>query len=241
MPTEAGLALPQMIEAAQSGKLKAFYVVGANPVGRLGIDPFVFSQSFVVVQDMFLTETALIADVVLPPANAYEKSGTFTNTCGDVQIVKKAGEVAGVKSDFEIIVRIADAMNFPVRKLVPFHEGTPADMGQSRGAQSGEVDRQGVWLEAQDLEPKMSPFDPVAVLDEIQRVVPGYDVSRINLLAGNAEHTRLSGGIGADHSPDLIVPAQDNLFTSGTLGRYSRALNSVMENKLRQVEEVAAD
>ncbi len=48
-----------------------------------GIDPFAFSKSFVVVQDMFLTETAVIADVVLPAANAYEKSGTMTNTCGD--------------------------------------------------------------------------------------------------------------------------------------------------------------
>ena len=61
--------------------------------GDFAIDPFVFSKSFVVVQDMFLTETAFIADVVLPAANAYEKSGTFTNTCGDVQLVKKAGEV----------------------------------------------------------------------------------------------------------------------------------------------------
>ena len=47
------------------------------------------------MQDMFLTETATIADVVLPAANAYEKSGTFTNTCGDLQLVKKAGEVSG--------------------------------------------------------------------------------------------------------------------------------------------------
>ena len=82
-----------MIDAAKAGKLKALYVVGANPVGRLGIDPFAFAKSFVVVQDMFLTETAFIADVVLPAANAYEKGGTFTNTCGDLQLVKKAGEV----------------------------------------------------------------------------------------------------------------------------------------------------
>jgi len=109
-----------MVESAKAGKLKALYVVGTNPVARVGIDPFAFSQSFVVVQDMFLTETATIADVVLPAANAYEKSGTFTNTCGDLQIVKKAGEVTGTKSDFEMIVRIADAMGFDVRKLVPF-------------------------------------------------------------------------------------------------------------------------
>ena len=60
----------------------------------------------------------------LPAANAYEKSGTFTNTCGDLQLVKKAGEVSGTKSDFEIIVGIADAMGADMRKLVPFGRGT---------------------------------------------------------------------------------------------------------------------
>ncbi len=238
IPNTPGLTLPQMVEAAKSGGLKALYVVGANPIARASIDPFTFSQGFVVVQDMFLTETAAIADVVLPAANAYEKSGTFTNTCGDLQLVKKAGEVAGTKSDFEMMVRIADAMGFEVRKLVPFGGSTRADMGQSRGAQSGEVDRHGVWLEAQGLEPKMSPFDSMAILDEIQRLVPGYNVSRINLLAGIDQHTTLSGsGPGAVHPPELIAPANDDLFSSGTLGRYSRALNSVMENHRTQPAE----
>jgi NADH-quinone oxidoreductase subunit G len=240
LPPNAGLTLPEMVESAKNGKLKALYVVGANPVERYRIDPYVFSRAFVVVQDMFLTETATLADVVLPAANAYEKSGTFTNTCGDLQIVKKAGEVAAAKSDFELIVRLADAVGFDVRKLVPFGRGEQADMGQSRGAQSGEVDRHAVWLEANGLEPKMSPFDPMAILDEIQRLVPGYDVSRNDLLAGNDQHTRLAGdGAGALHDPALIVPANDDLFTSGTLGRYSRTLNSVMENK--PAEEIAAD
>jgi NADH-quinone oxidoreductase subunit G len=243
-PQGPGLTLLEMVESAKAGKLKAFYVMGSNPVARFGIDPFVLSQSFVVVQDMFLTETAVIADVVLPAANAYEKSGTVTNTCGDLQLLKKAGEVSGTKSDFEMIVRIADAMGFDVARLVPFGRGAQADMGQSRGAQSGEADRHGVWLEANGLEPRMSPFDPMAILDEIQRLVPGYDVSRMNLLAGNDQHTALSAsGPGAVQSPDLILPANDDLFSSGTLGRYSRALNAVMENHHKQPEEaeVAAD
>ena len=237
------MPLAEMVESARSGKLKAFYVVGANPVGRFEIDPFAFSQSFVVVQDMFLTETAALADVVLPAANAYEKSGTFTSTSGDLQLVKKAGEVSGSKSDFEMIVRIADAMGADVRKLVPFGRGTTADMGQSRGAQSGEADRHSVWLEAHGLEPKMSPFDPMATLDEIQRLVPGYEVSRMNLLAGNDQHTTLVGiATGAAQNPELIAPANNNLFSSGTLGRYSRTLNSVMENRNLSAEsEVAAD
>jgi NADH-quinone oxidoreductase subunit G len=231
-----------MIDAGKAGKLKALYVVGANPVGRLDIDPFAFSKSFVVVQDMFLTETAVMADVVLPAANAYEKSGTFTNTCGDLQLLKKAGEVTGTKSDFEMIVRIADAMGFEVRRLVPFGGATRADMGQSRGAQSGEADRHAVWLEAHGLEPKMSPFDPTAILDEIQRLVPGYDVSRMNLMAGNSEHTSLAkSGPGVAHRAESIAPANDDLFSSGTLGRYSKALKSVVESHEVKAAEVAAD
>jgi NADH-quinone oxidoreductase subunit G len=242
VPQAAGLDLPGMVEAGKNGTLKALYVVGSNPIGRLNIDPFAFSKTFVVVQDMFLTETAVMADVVLPAANAYEKSGTMTNTCGDVQLVKKAGEISGTKADFEMIVRIADAMSFDVRQLVPFGGGTHADMGQSRGAQSGEADRHAVWLDMQGLEPKLSPLDPMAILDEIQRLVPGYDVSRINLLAGNSEHTTLTkSGPSAAHKEESIAPANDGLFTSGTLGRYSRTLKSVMESHEVKPAEVAAD
>src|SRR6266436_6121438 len=241
LPTERGLSLPEMMDAAKAGKLKALYVVGSNPVGRLGIGPFALSKTFVVVQDMFLTETATIADVVLPAANAYEKTGTYTNTCGDLQLVKKAGEITNTKPDFEMIVRIADAMGFDVRSLVPFGGGTHADMGQTRGAQSGEADRHAVWLEAHNLEPKMTPFDPMAILDEIQRVVAGYHVSRVNLLAGNDEHLEIAeSGTSLVQPPELIVPANDGLFSSGTLGRYSKTLNSVFENKSAE-SEVAAD
>jgi NADH-quinone oxidoreductase subunit G len=242
IPQTAGLDLSGMVEAAKAGKLKALYVVGSNPVGRLDIDPFAFSKGFVVVQDMFLTETAAIADVVLPAANAYEKAGSMTNTCGDVQLVKKAGEVSGTKPDFEMIVRIADAMGADIRKLVPFGGGVRADMGQSRGAQSGEADRHAVWLENQGLEPKLSPLDPMAILDEIQRLVPGYGASRANLLAGNSEHTSLSNsGTGVAHASESIQPANDSLFTSGTLGRYSRVLRSVLESHEVKPAEVAVD
>jgi len=242
IPQQAGLDEAGMVEAAKAGKLKALYVVGSNPVSRLGIDPFGFSKAFVVVQDMFLTETAIMADVVLPASNAYEKSGSMTNTCGDIQLVKKAGEVSGTKPDFEMIVRIADAMGHDIHALVPFGGGVRADMGQSRGAQSGEADRHSVWLENQGLEPKLSPLDPIAILDEIQRLVPGYDLSRINLLAGNSEHTSLEkSGPGVAHKAESISPANDGLFTSGTLGRYSRALKSVLESHEVKPAEVAAD
>ena len=111
-----------------------------------------------------------------------------------------------------------------------------------RGGVRGEADQHSVWLEANGLEPKMSPFDPMAMLDEIQRLVPGYGVSRIELMAGNDQHTSISQmGAGIVDSPELIVPANNNLFSSGTLGRYSRTLNSVIENQNPEPEEVPAD
>ena len=90
LPKQPGIALQDMFPAAAAGKLKALYVIGSNPIARYNVDPFALKGTFTVVQDMFLTETALLADVVLPPANAYEKSGTFTNTCGDLQRVTKS-------------------------------------------------------------------------------------------------------------------------------------------------------
>jgi NADH-quinone oxidoreductase subunit G len=242
-PTHPGLTTEQMFAAAKSGALKALYVVGANPVARYNVDPFALKNTFVVVQDMFLTETAILADVVLPPANAYEKAGTFTNTAGDLQILKKAGDVSTVKNDFEIIIRIAQAMQANLKKLVPFGRALRADMGQTRGAQSGEADRHAVWLERAGIEPKLSPFDPTAMFDEIQRLVPGYDVSRLNLLSGNDEHVEIPRVAGPILShPELIMPNNDTLFTSGTLGRYSNTLNSVIEKYEPQPPgEVPAD
>ncbi len=233
-PKEPGLALPDMIKAAQQGSLKALYVVGSNPVPRYNVDPFTFRKAFTVVQDMFMTETAIAADVVLPVSSPYEKTGTYTNTCGDVQMNKKAGDMEGVRSDFEIIVRIAERMGYDIKKLVPFGRGVRADMGQSRGAQTGEADRHAIYLVEHGLEPKMSPFDPMALLDEIQRLVPGYgEISRRNILTGSDEHsTAIESGVGVvENRPELIVPSNDTLFTSGTLGRFSNTLNSVIENE----------
>ena len=66
-------------------------MVGANPLVKLAAKTDRFEGTFLVVQDLFLTETAKLADVVLPAASLYEKSGTVTNTYGDVQLVKKRG------------------------------------------------------------------------------------------------------------------------------------------------------
>lgn len=241
---QAGLDLPQMLNAAARNAVAALYVVGDDPVERLGVRPETFQQTFLVVQDMFLTETAKLADVVLPTASLYEKSGTVTNTFGDVQLVKKAADHAGVRTDLELIVRIADAMGHDVHQLVPFGKGVHADMGQSRGAQSGEADRHSIWLAAHNLEPKLSPFDPNALLDEIQRLVAGYDFDRIDLLSGNSQLAQPASGelIQISAAPDRadgVMPSRDSLFTSGTLGRYSQKLMEVQEFQEKRIMAAA--
>jgi NADH-quinone oxidoreductase subunit G len=198
------------------------------------------------VQEMFLTETASVADVILPAANLYEKSGSVTNSYGDLQQVNKAGDRAGVRTDFEMIVRIADKMGANVRALVPFGKGLRADMGQTRGAQSGEADRHAVWLTANSLEPRLSPFDPMAILDEINRLVPGYSMLRLQLLSGNDQHLSPSVTelVQISNRRDLVLPANDGLFTSGTLGRFSAMLTDLQQNESRKSfasEQTAAD
>jgi len=219
--------------------------VGANPVAAQKVDPAALKNTFLIVQDIFLTETAALADVVLPATSLYEKAGTVTNTFGDVQLVKKAADHAGVKPDFEILVRLAGAMSVDVKSLVPFGKGgVTADLGQSRGAQSGEADRHAVWLAANNLEPRLSPFDPLSTLDEIARLVPGYELDRVNLFSGNDVHvdpgfvpvSAIAPAAGA-----AIVPAHDTLFTSSTLGRFSPALNELAQHQAHELAESAAD
>ena len=141
-----------------------------------------------------------------------------------------------------MIVRIADRMGAHIPSLIPFGKGLRADLGQTRGAQSGEADRHAVWLTANNLEPRVSPFDPYAILDEIQRLVPGYDLLRLQLVSGNDQHLSPPAELvqiqTATPRRDLVLPANDTLFTSGTLGRYSPMLTDLQAFESRRTEQL---
>jgi NADH-quinone oxidoreductase subunit G len=235
LPATPGMTRKEMMEAAANSELGALLIVGADPAAKLSVDAAAMKKTFVIVADLFLTKTAALADIVFPAASLYEKSGTVTNTFGDVQLVSKAADRAGVKPEFEILVRLAGAMGVDVKTLVPFgSSGTTADLGQSRGVQAGEADRHAVWLAANNLEPKMSPFDPLAVLDEIARLVPGYALDRVNLLSGNDVPSEPGFvPISALTGKSEITPAHDGLFTSGTLGERSVLLKELKEHQAR--------
>jgi NADH-quinone oxidoreductase subunit G len=138
IPTKPGLTTPQMVEAAQAGSLKALYVVGANPFAHfskkgVGKDKL----ELLIVQEMFLTETSKYADIVFPAASLYEKDGTVTNTAGEIQLVRKAAEVMGARSDFDLL-RIISHQLERVGLGKAFHYKTPsAVFDEIRKAVSG--------------------------------------------------------------------------------------------------------
>ena len=150
-----GLTARAMMEAAAAGKLKALYVVGANPVKTFAVSQpdRLAGLELLVVHDMFLTETALRADVVLPAASTYEKDGTMTNTAGEVQMTHRSIDPQGPRSDFDLIrilshqlgmlglgapikLRTAEAAFEEIRQNVPGYELSMAALLSGRAQES---------------------------------------------------------------------------------------------------------
>jgi formate dehydrogenase alpha subunit len=140
LPANPGLTAMEIMERAKSGEIKGLYIVGENPCLSFPnsglVSEALASLAFLVVQDMFLTETAKLASVVLPAASFAEKEGTFTNFEGRVNRVAKAIEPVGESlADWEIIRRLADKIGKPlpfsslqdviteIEELVPSYEG----------------------------------------------------------------------------------------------------------------------
>jgi NADH-quinone oxidoreductase subunit G len=128
IPSKIGMTTPQMVEAAQTGKLKALYVVGANPLTHFGTLGFGRGNlPLLIVHEMFPTDTSRPADIVFPAASAYEKDGTVTNTSGEIQLLRKGAEVMGPRSDFDLL-RILSHQLEKVGIGKAFHYKTPADV-----------------------------------------------------------------------------------------------------------------
>lgn len=180
---QPGMTLPGMMAASD---LDVLWVVGSNPLARYELAS---PGAFVVVQEMFLTETAARADIVLPASAAYEKAGTLTNVTGECQKLHAAGRTMGAKPDLEILGLIAREMGLNL----------------------------GIWSSSN-------------VFEEIRKSVRGYNIPLPIIATGQAAQTNpVKGGVPLRLRPDLIQPAGNTLFTSGSLGRYSKKLTSVIE------------
>ncbi|KLV03414.1 formate dehydrogenase [Photobacterium aquae] len=115
LPAEKGLTLTEIMDAACKGEVRGLYVMGENPVlsdpDQHHVLEAIDTLDFMVVQDIFMTETAQLADVVLPSFSFAEKSGHFTNTERRVQRLSPAVKAPGeAKEDWQIIQMIANAM-----------------------------------------------------------------------------------------------------------------------------------
>jgi formate dehydrogenase alpha subunit len=118
LPTRPGLTAVEVIEQAKLGKIKCLYIVGEDPVLSFPDSHMVrdalASLEFLVVQDLFLTETAKLATVVLPAASFAEKDGSFTNFERKIGKIRKGIKPVGEsRPDWEIILNIADKMKSP--------------------------------------------------------------------------------------------------------------------------------
>lgn len=152
LSAENGLRIPEMLDEAHAGNLKAMYVMGEDPV-LTDPDANHVKQSlehldFLVVQDIFLTETAKFADVVFPATCYAEKDGTFTNTERRVQRVRKAVEAPGeCRLDWAILSEVArrlGASGFDYRDSEEIFEEIRQATPSYRGITYERIDKVGI-------------------------------------------------------------------------------------------------
>jgi formate dehydrogenase alpha subunit len=159
IPDKVGLTATEMTEAMYKGDLKALYVMGENPAlsdPNINHSVEAFKKlDLLIVQDIFMSETAELADVVLPAASFAEKEGTFTNTERRVQRVRKAVPPPGqAKDDLTIINEIASRMGGHKHII-----DAVADLGfkvkSEQNNDGGQITPEDAFLEAQLLWPAM--------------------------------------------------------------------------------------
>jgi formate dehydrogenase major subunit len=147
---EPGLTVVEIMRGALEGRIAAMYMMGENPFLS---DPNVnkvrkalAALEFLVVQDIFLTETAEFADVILPASSFFEKTGTYTNTDRRVQVGRTALRSPGqARLDWQIVCELATRMGYPMRydrieevfaelvSLAPSYDGMSYDMLGTEG------------------------------------------------------------------------------------------------------------
>jgi NADH-quinone oxidoreductase subunit G len=222
---QSGLGCRQMLAAAQRGELESLYLIGADPVAVHPDEAFVRNAlskvKFLIVQDIFYTETAKLADCVLPGAAFAEKEGTFTNQEGRVQssarLLKPPGQA---RSDLVIISEIGRRFEsafapqtrrfLPVfeeiRKTVPMYREVSLAFVNRRN-ETNELDNRAALINDSGVRGTAEPLDPAPP----PPVDGGADKTLFTLMTGN------------------------HLFHSGRLSRRSQILNSLLKNPVVEI------
>jgi len=215
LPAESGLTALEVMEQVKEGKIKGMWIMGENPVLSFPHGDFVAealdSLNFLVVQDIFLTETAKLATVVLPATSFAEKDGTFTNFEGRISRVQKAIEPVGESlPDWEIVLRLADKMNHHL----PFSS------------------LQQVIDEMEEIAPKYHAYADSA--RRYQAGLPPLETSHSNKVQSSKENARFSP---VDHTKQEVEVNGDypfNLLTGTTLYHFGSGTRSSRAWRLKK-------
>ncbi len=239
LSSSPGLTMTEIIQAAYVGQIKAMYIIGENPVlsdpDIQHVKSALEELEFLVVQDIFLTETAFLADVILPAATFAEKDGTFVNTERRIQRVRKAIEPLGnSRADWWITCEIAKKMGGKgfdfsdsaaimkeIASLTPSYQGISYERLEGTGLQ---------WP-CPDLE---HPGTPI------------LHVNKFSTPGGKARFVPLVYKPSAE-LPDiecpLILTTERSLYQyhTGSMTRRVAGLNKLREQELVEINPVDAD
>ncbi|MDP2277852.1 MAG: molybdopterin-dependent oxidoreductase, partial [Nitrospirota bacterium] len=216
LPEKQGLSIFEIIDSAAKGPVKAMYVMGENPVYNLpnssAVEAAMENLDFLVVQDIFFTETARLADVVLPALSWAEKDGTFTNMERRIQRLRKAVNREGME-DWRIISEVSKKMG------MNFHY----------------QDTEDVFKEIS----KVSPLYRSLTYEDIEKGSAIYPYKGEPLRSETGDiHVHKGNGIVPDK---LYVRLERPLFHSGTLSRRAPALVKIYPEAVARLGIKIAD
>ncbi|MFO0774729.1 MAG: NADH-quinone oxidoreductase subunit NuoG [Nitrospiraceae bacterium] len=206
VPTGDGASLMQMLDQARNRTLKAMFVVGENPVGSLPPDTKAreafASLDLLVCHELFMTETAALAHVVLPACSYAEKDGTFTNTEGHVQRVRQAiAAVGDSRPDWEILSALSNLM------------GTPLEYG----------DAQEILKEIRAVIPGYSQLGPAPVPNKPVAAAVNQYLSE-EFSSDLAARYTLPATLSPTGKTSLLLCLEQSLFHSGKLSTHAKGL-----------------
>ncbi len=224
---EAGLSYDDMLKAASTGELDCLYMIGEDPVAEHQDTAFVTEAlsklKFLVVQDIFLTDTAKVADVVLPGATTVEKEGTFTNQEGRVQAIKRLMHPPGIaKSDLEIVAAVGGCFD-------------PSFAPGARGSAPifDEIRREAVMYKEVSLvfNNKRNVNDK---LDNKEALVKGSGVTL------GTERVKAAPVTAVDGAGSFILVTGNHLFHSGRLSGRSKILSGLLKDPVVEISSADA-
>ncbi|GBE01672.1 putative formate dehydrogenase [bacterium BMS3Bbin06] len=207
VPVEEGLNIYEMVDASMEGRIRALYVMGENPVfnlpDRKKVTKSLESLNLLVVQDIFMTETAVMADVVFPASSWSEKMGTFTNLERRIQGIGKGRDLKGTREDWRILAAVANRMGMKETYNVP----------------------EDVWNEVSHVSPLHSGlnYEDVGSSDSI---FP-YHGEPLRGIEGDFSVDSIGRPPEIKAGEGYRIITERPLFHSGTLSRRSKALLSI--------------